>query len=555
MTLRSLMFVLFLIAMSFLILPIKVFAAESITDFKSDITINQDASVNIKESIDYQTDEAHHGIFRTIPTRYDKGDSSGEYYDIGFVLNLITDSAGKSYKYKESSSGGNTVLKIGDANKTFTGAKTYIIDYGFKYAANYFSDHDEFYLNIRDDDWTFPVDKTEATVRFSGFMPKGLKFKCFIGASGSTQECQTTQVGDAWNFQSSEPMTIVVGFDPGQIAKVERPIVKPFKLPRYETGWFFLITLVALIWLLRNYFKYGRDPAGRGSIAPEFAPPENLRPSEVGALIDEKVQMKDITATIIDFAVRGFLKIKEKDKNDFELEKIKELPEKSLEYEKEVFSALFGSGKKISLDDLKAKFYKSLPEIKDGLYEDVVKKGYFEKNPNKVRNNYLIAGILVAILPIFIFTLSATFALSLMFSGILTVIFSRAMPKKTKEGVVVKEKCLGFREFIYRADRYKVKWQEKEHIFEDFLAYAMVFGIAKQWAKHFEGIYKNPPDWYSGGNWQTFSTIYFIDSMSHFNSTAATSFGPPTSASSGGSGFGGGGFSGGGFGGGGGGSW
>lgn len=126
------------------------------------------------------------------------------------------------------------------------------------------------------------------------------------------------------------------------------------------------------------------------------------------------------------------------------------------------------------------------------------------------------------------------------------------MPKKTKEGVILKEKSLGLKEFLYRADRYKLKWQEKEEIFEKFLPYAMVFGVVDQWAKNFKNIYTDSPDWYVG-NINTFSAIYIASEMSHFSSSASSSYSPP--ASSGSSGFGGGGSSGGGFGGGGGGSW
>jgi uncharacterized membrane protein len=80
----------------------------------------------------------------------------------------------------------------------------------------------------------------------------------------------------------------------------------------------------------------------------------------------------------------------------------------------------------------------------------------------------------------------------------------------------------------------------------------MALGVDKNWARAFRDIYRQQPDWYRGGNFQTFHSHNFVSSLNHLTGQAA---GVMTSSprSSGGSGFSGGGSSGGGFGGGGGG--
>ena len=35
-------------------------------------------------------------------------------------------------------------------------------------------------------------------------------------------------------------------------------------------------------------------------------------------------------------------------------------------------------------------------------------------------------------------------------------------------------------------------------MFEKFLPYAMALGVEDNWAKAFDGIYNQPPSWYSG---------------------------------------------------------
>ena len=142
-------------------------------------------------------------------------------------------------------------------------------------------------------------------------------------------------------------------------------------------------------------------------------------------------------------------------------------------------------------------------------------------------------------------------------SAILIMIFGRYMPAKTKKGAETYIKILGLKEYINTAEKDRLKFQEKENIFEKLLPYAMTLGIADKWTKAFEGIYKTPPSWYQSNNpnfLNNFSTLYFFNSLNGLSSSMESAF--QSSPRSSGSGFSsGGGFSGGGGGGGGGSGW
>ncbi len=43
----------------------------------------------------------------------------------------------------------------------------------------------------------------------------------------------------------------------------------------------------------------------------EFRPPRDLRPGQVGILLDERADTLDVSATVVDLAVRGYLHIEE----------------------------------------------------------------------------------------------------------------------------------------------------------------------------------------------------------------------------------------------------
>ena len=57
----------------------------------------------------------------------------------------------------------------------------------------------------------------------------------------------------------------------------------------------------------------GRDPDPGMSVAPMYEPPPGISPAEAGTLLDDRIHPRDITSTIVDLAVRGFIKIEETD--------------------------------------------------------------------------------------------------------------------------------------------------------------------------------------------------------------------------------------------------
>jgi uncharacterized membrane protein len=139
-------------------------------------------------------------------------------------------------------------------------------------------------------------------------------------------------------------------------------------------------------------------------------------------------------------------------------------------------------------------------------------------------------------------------------SGLVVVLFGWFMPARTVKGTRELEKVLGFQEFLSRVESDRMdRMIRTPDMFEKFLPYAMALGVAEKWAKAFEGINTQPPQWYTGpGGIHTFHTTSFTNSLGRMSTQAAAVM-ASAPRSSGGSGFGGGGSSGGGFGGGGGG--
>ena len=538
-----------------------------IDSFDSKINVKSDLNVEISETISVNFLVPKHGIFRTIPYRYE--DNYGQGRSIFLEIDSVTSDERENYKYSTNYSSGGLTLKIGDPNTLISGKQVYNIKYHLSNILNYFGNEAEFYYNVNGNDWDVPTKKIKAEVALpENNQPKTKKY--YLGFYGSfdsekVKEAESLPLQiNAENLQPKEGLTLILRWD-------ERLTPKPgFWL---KAGWFvrangiYLLPFFILILLLFLLIKYGKDPFGQGTIAPQFEPPKELTIVEIGTIADERVDNCDLTATIISFAVNGFLKIKELEgkgilgKKDYELIKLREFSAQG--DDKYVFDQLFTDKKTVKLSEIgkEGKLAKVRNEIEDRTYKTMVKRKFFSRNPKTIKGFYLVIGVLT-IFSIFIFpallerffTITAS-AVSLFATAVLFLAFARYMPQRTKEGALLKEQIEGFKLYLTKAEKFRMKFYEESGIFEKYLPHAIALNVADVWAKKFEGKYKNPPDWYEGDR-LTFSLVYFSNSLTSDFSTSVNSAFAASSASSGHLGFSsGGGFGGGGFGGGGGGSW
>jgi len=557
------------LAVVFLLLAWPVFPAganpgEEVTSFSSDIVVSEDGTISVTERIDYTFPEPRHGIYRDIPYRYEMDNE-----EVVIVPVEVISVEGAPYEIEKSKT--TVRIKIGDPDKTVTGMQSYVIKYVVSGALRYFDDHDEVYWNVTGHEWQVPLRRVVAKVYLpDGVETESIKMTCYTGPVGSTEnDCLYHRANSGASFAADKPLTIVVGWEPtGLVAKL-LPQTPNFWLEfMQEVGWQVALAvglpLIVFIYMYRKWRNHGRDPRGRSTLVVQYDPPDKLTPAELGVLMDESVDIKDITATIVDLAVRGYLKIVELPKKfltnqNFKFVQLKEYRDdiRLKAHEKMVMETIFTGRDAVELRTLikEHAFNNDRPKINKALYELSVTSGFFAKNPNTVRQKYLGVGVVVLVVGFILGFLG----IPLILSGILIIGFGRAMPCKTRDGVRAYEHAKGFREYLDKAEKYRIQWQEKERIFEKFLPYAMVYGVAEKWTEAFKNINVPPPNWYEGQGGAyvagQFNAMNFVSAIGGLESglTKAVSSKPQKSSS--GSGFSGGGSSGGGFGGGGGGSW
>ena len=548
-----------------------------IADFQDTITVEKDGSAVVDERINLDFVGEWHGIHRTIPIEYPG--PNGTNYELFIDITSVSDGSGGKLKYESSTSGAYRDLKIYVPDAVDT-TRTVEIVYRVRNGTRFFEDHDEFYWNVTGNDWPVPIDHAAATVRFPTAASGSLRAQAFTGVYGSTQRDATSKVDGAdAQFETSSPLPMRGGMTID--IYVPKGILKePSALARLV--WFIsgnpivFLPLVTFAVMFTLWWYKGRDPDSGESVAPMYEPPAGISPAEAGTLLDDSIHPRDITSTIVDLAVRGFIKIEEAvDKGlvfshkdyVFHLLKKREDWQGLAPHERVMLENIFaGDAVDTRLSSLKNRFYTTIPLVREDIMSALKQKGIYTLDPESA--NAFSLGAVVAILAPFgvaQFLGWANFFNSIplligcvLISAVIWWLFARVMTAKTVKGARTHIAVLGFQEFMNRVDADRLKVMPPT-TFEKFLPYAMALGVEHHWAQAFAGIVKDPPSWYVApggyGPGMGFNPIFFSSSMHSMATDMHQTFVSAPRASSSGSGFGGsggGGFSGGGFGGGGG---
>ncbi len=563
-----------------------------IESFHSDIRLFSNASYEVEERIEVNFgSEERHGIYRDIIYKYKL---PMRKYRVLIDVRDVTDEGGLEYQTSISRKGDYVNIRIGSPDFTVTGTQVYKIRYRVENGLLFLDDHDELYWNVTGSEWPCDIKSASATVHLPAGTPSSeVRTTCFTGQYGSeARDCSAEIRSDEVVFTANkslgtyENLSIGLSIPKGIIAK---PGFASWLRWYVIDLWPFLILIAIAIWLFWRWNNSGRDPVEM-SIAPRYAPPDDLSPAEAGTLVDERVDIQDMTSTIVDLAVRGFIKIVEIEKakvvllkkSDYILVKLKDGEGSLKSFERKMLSGLFKQGsidaddrakldaicpecsgkEAITISSLKEKFYIELPIIKDSIYDGLVAEKFFPSRPDHIRQKFAGLGIIIVVIAFPLAGMSSNwaFAASLVPAGIMTIIFGNYMPRKTKKGAISAIGVAGFEEFVRRVEKDRIERMAADDptVFERLLPFAMALGVADQWADAFADVFKEQPQWFVGPTGQSFHPLLFVHNLGGAIQSAGTAMAsrPRSSGAAGGkSSFGGGGFSGGGFGGGGGGAW
>lgn len=278
-----------------------------------------------------------------------------------------------------------------------------------------------------------------------------------------------------------------------------------------------------------------------GPVPVQFAPPREVSPGLVGTIVDGRAEMRDVTATIVDLAVRGFLTIKtvpapgeagapevaheapvgqdggrapkRKAKQDWELTADPNPPADVSPFERRLLQAMFGQGPVVRMSDLQHGFGAAMREAQVDLYRQVVDNGWYPRHPLAKGSSLKIWGgiltalgvisglvVLAAIGRHSLTALAFLGPLGILIGGVVGLVIGRGVRVgRTAEGTAMMIQSLGFKQYLATAEAGQIKFEEASEIFSRYLPYAIVFGVAEHWAKVFGDVAKRYKEMHGGG--------------------------------------------------------
>ncbi len=536
-----------------------------------DISVNIDSTFDVSEKQTYNLDGNFGYFYRDIDLK-----RLDHISDISAF-----DESGNKIEPKILNKGNKVRVEWDFDRRDFSNElKSWTIKYKVHGGLGFYKNYDEIYWNAIFSDRDVSVESANVTVHLPGKM---ISAEDYLGILGSKYQPKSFKIIDdktikfqAENIAPQESYTIVATWPKGIV-------LKPFL---YRDQIINLLALLAAILIpvivfikaYRTWKKFGKDPKMAKTIISQYEPPDNLLPAMTGVLIKQNADIKEILATVINLAVRGYIRIKEEENKilffrnkQYTFEKLKSWGGLKL-FEQKIMESIFKRKTLVSSSELKNEFYKHIPVIKKAMYAEMGKEsGYFNGNIQSTRRKYslryLAASLAVIPVAIVFFIISNLFLINILAIAFLLIIslivsfaiglaFSYYMPTLTMAGLEAKWKALGFKEYLHTAERFRIG-AETLDTFSKFLAYAMIFGVEKQWAERFSDFKYENQAWYipyaSSGLMSAGTEFPMSDFSSNF-SAFASSISSSFSSSPGGSGAGGAGGAGGGGGGGGGGA-
>jgi len=384
----------------------------------------------------------------------------------------------------------------------------------------FYDNYDELSIIVFNNPGSY-ISSFEGIVHLPAPAPKELRQMVYavhgVGAYEYSLLDSQTLIYEASDISPQAVLTIVTDLPKGMVKPgiLRRLGIAIQKFPL--KGWLYVAIVLPLITIMIMSFMIIKRRADQFSLATTLLdkPPSLEPPAVVGVLLNGAVGAREIVATLINLAHRGYIMIVNKGPEGFSFGK-KRLtdPEKTPglnPFERALLSKIFLNPRfKSTLGDVEMRigrhiFSRKIAQFYLEVYNSATRKGYFIQNPARVHLTYKYTGVGLFFLSFlgFIFgTFTGAdpkYGLFFWVGGMLAASFiirlSPFMPARSASGKEELKKWLAFRRFLLSKKTFQSA-EVLQNQFEEYLSYAIVLGVEVEWANHFadEPFFK--PDWY-----------------------------------------------------------
>jgi uncharacterized membrane protein YgcG len=497
--------------------------------YDSNITVNTDGSLDIQETLVYvfQGGPFHRGLRTWDTDRLDgisnfkvAADNNGTLQPLRQTEFDPDDStSGVPGTFGTENNGSQIRLRWVFASTT-NANRTFVVTYHVTGGIKVYADHDEFDWYAVPPDWGSSILNSRVQVTF----PSGdtSTWKLATAPASSETHAQGSTItytangglGGGFEVGAQIPQGVLSATKPAWQGAIDQQAdYDAHTRPLVNLGFLILGMLLligGILWVIMRWYSKGRDKPV-ALVADYLAdPPSNLPPGLVGTLVDEKADVRDVIATVVDMGRKGNLTIAENQGSglfagkDFQYTQTGN--KTTYPYEGQVMDAMFKSGQTVSLSGLKNQFYSNLPAIYNSMYKQLVDLKYFPEDPSGVRSRnfgmgcgIIVLGIIVGAIWVAIGTAVSDLiiipAIALGVVGVVAIFMAGAMPRKTDFGSEEAEKWRAFKRYLQQIKSY-TNVQAAADKFQQYLPYAVALGVDQEFTRQFESVPTAMPMWY-----------------------------------------------------------
>ena len=306
-----------------------------------------------------------------------------------------------------------------------------------------------------------------------------------------------------------EIVEVEIGFPPGAVASTENiqfrwTVARAFSARPLPLALALGLLVLGGIALFALHRRAGADAAADGAVTrvAEFVPTgpgENefrvigeIRPGHVGTVADERVDPIDITATLVDLAVRGHLRITELTRasefapTEWELSRQSTSDDGLLPFEKALLDGITAAGP-VAVSELPARVSEVIGDVQDKLYDDVVSNGWFERRPDATRNRWTqtaiiaIVGAVAVTIVLAAFTTFGLVGLALVALALGLMFVAQEMPARTQKGTALLGGLGALRSDLLSYPTNQMPPGRELSELSEVLPYAVVLGGSDRW--------------------------------------------------------------------------
>ncbi|WP_199199362.1 DUF2207 domain-containing protein [Amycolatopsis sp. CA-128772] len=380
----------------------------------------------------------------------------------------------------------------------------------------------------------FDTPLAKLTASFLAPTPQLSPVDCFAGPVGSSRRCTLAELDHTGvvrleqnDVRPGDRVDLLVGLPAGTTAANAKfagigLLANAFALTP-PTGIAFAVLLVFLAGTALFVWRRRRQDAGALHTATGpvevllrdggrvfFASPDGVLPGQVGTVVDETVDVVDISATVVDLAVRNYLWLAEAPGPDWQITRRNPPDEHLHDFERAVCETLLPPGSDtVLVSQLRARGGLDLRRISDAMYADVVTKRWFSRRPDTARGRltWLGAGLFtVGLVATAVLTFTAGYALlgvAVALAGLAVAAAAALLPSRTARGRVLAGQVRGLLDYLHTARAEDIPPADRELVFSRSLPYAVVLGDTERWLGTFAAL--NPSAdgaaglyWYGG---------------------------------------------------------